>query len=110
MASKASAWVLLVVRLLVAVVAGLAPVAAAEEAAFDENYVVQWGEDGYHLVIRGTEANTTMDQSSGAYVCNVKRDLCVLAAIKSVSVSDDCACLQVPGSGPSPCTDQGSST
>ena len=71
MASKACAWALLVVRLLVAVVAGSTPVVAAAEAAFDENYVVQWGEDGYHLVIRGTEANITMDQSSGTYVCNV---------------------------------------
>jgi xyloglucan:xyloglucosyl transferase len=71
MASKACPWAVLVVCLLVAVVAGSAPMATAAEAAFDENYVVQWGEDGYHLVIRGTEANITMDQSSGTYVCNV---------------------------------------
>ncbi|EER89499.1 hypothetical protein BDA96_10G119500 [Sorghum bicolor] len=62
MASKACAWdAVLVICLAAAVVAG-----SAAEAAFDENYVVQWGEDGYHLVIRGTEANITMDQSSGA--------------------------------------------
>ncbi|KAG2605243.1 hypothetical protein PVAP13_4NG106400 [Panicum virgatum] len=65
-------WLLLrlLAVLLVAASGSAAPVAAAaaaaDEAAFDENYAVQWGADGYHLVIRGTEANITMDQSSGA--------------------------------------------
>jgi xyloglucan:xyloglucosyl transferase len=64
-------WLLLrlLAVLLVAASGSAAPVAAAaaaaDEAAFDENYAVQWGADGYHLVIRGTEANITMDQSSG---------------------------------------------
>jgi len=62
-------WLLLrlLAVLLVADSGSAAPVAAAaaDEAAFDENYAVQWGADGYHLVIRGTEANITMDQSSG---------------------------------------------
>nr|CAB3470147.1 unnamed protein product [Digitaria exilis] len=62
MGSKASPWLLL---LLLVAVAGSAPV-GAEEAAFDENYAVQWGADGYHLVIRDTEVNITMDQNSGA--------------------------------------------
>ncbi|PVH48182.1 hypothetical protein PAHAL_4G270700 [Panicum hallii] len=59
-------WLLLrlLVVLLVAA-SGSAPVAEAEPA-FDENYAVQWGADGYHLVIRGTEVNITMDQNSGA--------------------------------------------
>jgi len=65
-------WLLLrlLAVLLVAASGSAAPVAAAateDEAAFDENYAVQWGADGYHLVIRGTEANITMDQSSGPY-------------------------------------------
>jgi xyloglucan:xyloglucosyl transferase len=81
-------WLLLrlLVVLLVAA-SGSAPVAEAEPA-FDENYAVQWGADGYHLVIRGTEVNITMDQNSGTYnglssvhmsccfvahACNVKR-------------------------------------
>ncbi|PWZ06944.1 hypothetical protein Zm00014a_024864 [Zea mays] len=54
---------LLVVAAAVVVVAASTPPA---EAAFDDNYVAQWGRDGYHLVVRGTEANVTMDQSSGA--------------------------------------------
>jgi xyloglucan:xyloglucosyl transferase len=54
-----------VVAAAVVVVAASAPPA---EAAFDDNYVAQWGRDGYHLVVRGTEANVTMDQSSGTYV------------------------------------------
>jgi len=62
-------WLLLrlLAVLLVAASGSAAPVAAAaaDEAAFDENYAVQWGADGYHLGIRGTEANITMDQSSG---------------------------------------------
>ena len=70
MGSKAACpWLLLrlLAVLLVAASGSAAPVAAAaaDEAAFDENYAVQWGADGYHLVIRGTEANITMDQSSG---------------------------------------------
>ncbi|CAN6214418.1 unnamed protein product [Urochloa humidicola] len=68
MGSKACPSLLLVAVILLvaaAAVAGSAPVAAAE-AAFDKNYEVQWGDDGYHLVIRGTEVNITMDQSSGA--------------------------------------------
>lgn len=62
-AKNCSPWrlfLLLVVVLLVA-----AAGSAAAEAAFDKNYEVQWGADGYHLVNRGTEANITMDQSSG---------------------------------------------
>ncbi|CAL5037767.1 unnamed protein product [Urochloa decumbens] len=66
MGSKACPWLLPVAVALLLAVAGSTPVAAAAEAAFDKNYVVQWGDDGYHLVIRGTEVNITMDQSSGA--------------------------------------------
>ena len=65
MGSKAACpwldYLLVVVVVLLVAAAG----SAAAEAAFDENYAVQWGADGYHLVIRGTEANITMDQSSG---------------------------------------------
>jgi len=67
MGSKAACpwldYLLVVVVVLLVAAAG----SAAAEAAFDENYAVQWGADGYHLVIRGTEANITMDQSSGPY-------------------------------------------
>ncbi|CAL5043571.1 unnamed protein product [Urochloa decumbens] len=66
MGSKACPWLLLVAVALLLAVAGSTPVAAEAEAAFDKNYEVQWGDDGYHLVIRGTEVNITMDQSSGA--------------------------------------------
>ncbi|CAO1947492.1 unnamed protein product [Urochloa humidicola] len=66
MGSKSCPWLLLLaIVLLVAAVAGSAPVAAAE-AVFDKNYVVPWRDHGYHLVIRGNEVNMTMDQSSGA--------------------------------------------
>jgi xyloglucan:xyloglucosyl transferase len=58
-AKASSSWCLLLV-------VGVLLVAAEE--VFDKNYEVQWGADGYHLVIRGTEANITMDQSSGKFV------------------------------------------
>ncbi|TVU11873.1 hypothetical protein EJB05_45483 [Eragrostis curvula] len=67
MASKAAcSWLPLAVLLVAAAVAGMTPTAAAAAAAFDENYVVQWGADGRHLVDRGTEVDLAMDQSSGA--------------------------------------------
>lgn len=99
---------LLVVVAAVVVVAGSAPPA---EAAFDDNYVAQWGRDGYHLVVRGTEANVTMDQSSGTYVREGSETFAFLsAATKIVRRESDGACVQVPGSGPSVRTAQGSST
>ncbi|KAJ1258782.1 hypothetical protein BS78_10G101600 [Paspalum vaginatum] len=69
--AKACPWdvdrLLLVAVLVLAVsVAGPATTVAAAEATFDENYEVQWGADGYHLVVGSTEVNITMDQSSGA--------------------------------------------
>jgi hypothetical protein len=45
------------------------PLLLAAAPAFDENYMVQWGADGRHLVDRGTEVDLAMDQNSGTYVC-----------------------------------------
>uniref|UniRef100_J3MCS7 GH16 domain-containing protein n=2 Tax=Oryza brachyantha TaxID=4533 RepID=J3MCS7_ORYBR len=33
---------------------------------FDDNYVVAYGGDGYHMINQGTEIRLTMDRSSGA--------------------------------------------
>jgi xyloglucan:xyloglucosyl transferase len=68
-AKASSSWcLLLVVGVLLVAAAGSATLVVAAEEVFDKNYEVQWGADGYHLVIRGTEANITMDQSSGKFV------------------------------------------
>ncbi|XP_062230029.1 putative xyloglucan endotransglucosylase/hydrolase protein 1 [Phragmites australis] len=61
--SKACPWLLLL-PVFLAAVAGFMPAAvvvAAAATAFDDNYVVQWG----NLVNQGTEVDLTMDQSSG---------------------------------------------
>ncbi|GJN00200.1 hypothetical protein PR202_ga17614 [Eleusine coracana subsp. coracana] len=64
MVSKVFSWLPPLLLLTAAIVAdGLTPTTAA---AFNENYAVQWGADGYHLVDHGTEVNLAMDQSSGA--------------------------------------------
>jgi hypothetical protein len=88
---------------------------AAAAPAFDENYMVQWGADGRHLVDSGTAVDLAMDQNSGTYVC------VHCAACKKCAQQRDfffgglvsCTCgdrAQVLGSGPRPRTDQGSST
>lgn len=70
MVSKVFSWLSPLVLLLVAAIVavdGLTPTATAA-AAFNENYMVEWGADGYHLIDRGTEVNLAMDQSSGTCV------------------------------------------
>jgi hypothetical protein len=69
-ASKVLSWLWLLPLLMAAATGLLTPTAMAAAAlAFDENYMVQWGADGRHLVDRGTEVDLAMDQNSGTYVC-----------------------------------------
>ncbi|CAL5052108.1 unnamed protein product [Urochloa decumbens] len=64
MASKVRPWLLLLSLVLLAAGAGLTPAAEAEPApTFDDNYVKDWG--NLQLVSQGTEADLTLDQSSG---------------------------------------------
>ncbi|CAL5037766.1 unnamed protein product [Urochloa decumbens] len=64
MSSKVRPWLLLLSLVLLAAGAGLTPAAEAEPApTFDDNYVKDWG--NLQLVSQGTEADLTLDQSSG---------------------------------------------
>ncbi|GJN29183.1 hypothetical protein PR202_gb17380 [Eleusine coracana subsp. coracana] len=50
MTSKLCPWLLLAVFLAAVAALSLTPVEGAATVGFDENYVVQWGADGRHLV------------------------------------------------------------
>jgi hypothetical protein len=103
MASKVRPWLLLLAVVLLAAGAGLTPPAEATPL-FDENYVKQWG----NLDNQGTEVHFTLDQSSAGTCCVVT--FCLSATNENQIITLPFVIVQVPASGPSPCTGQGSST